>query len=266
MKKLSVITINLNNAKGLLKTIKSIVAQTYIDFEFIIVDGDSKDGSIDVIRQHENNISTWISEPDKGIYDAMNKGISKANGTYCLFLNSGDYLYSSETLSSVFKSRDDADILYGELIFDEGSIKRLAKQPDKMSLEYLFSENIWHPSTFVKRDLFRKIGNYKTVYKIAGDYDFFFNAIAIKKVSTQYLNFPITVYDTGGVSSDINNMHLIREERNQIHQSYLTDSELEYLNNVLKFKNKLLAKWLVAKPVATFIFNKLLKCYSILRN
>jgi glycosyltransferase involved in cell wall biosynthesis len=266
MKKLSVITINLNNAKGLLKTIESVVSQTYSDFEFIIIDGGSKDDSLEIIKQRKNKINTWISEPDSGIYDAMNKGIAKANGEYCLFLNSGDYLNNKETLTSVFKSPVEADILYGELIFDNGGTKRLAKQPDTISLEYLFNENIWHPSTFVKRDLFQKIGNYKTVYKIASDYDFFFNAIVIKKASTHYLNFPISVYDTTGISSDSNNIKLIREERNHIHLSYLSSVELEYLNNVQKFKNKSLAKWLVSRPRASIIFNKLLSYYSAIRN
>ena len=93
MKKLSIITINLNNYLGLEKTIKSVICQTFDNYEFIIIDGGSKDLSIDIIKRYENKVTFWISESDSGIYNAMNKGIRFAKGEFCLFLNSGDYLY-----------------------------------------------------------------------------------------------------------------------------------------------------------------------------
>ncbi|MDR2910496.1 MAG: glycosyltransferase [Bacteroidales bacterium] len=93
--KLSIITINLNNVAGLQKTIESVVKQTFTDYEYIVIDGGSTDGSADIIKQHANKITYWVSEPDKGIYNAMNKGIRVAKGEYCLFLNSGDWLINS---------------------------------------------------------------------------------------------------------------------------------------------------------------------------
>ena len=101
--KLSIITINLNNKEGLQKTIESIVNQTFRDYEFIIIDGGSNDGSIDVIELYKENITYWISEPDKGIYNAMNKGISIAKGEYYYFLNTGDRLISNDVLEKIFE-------------------------------------------------------------------------------------------------------------------------------------------------------------------
>ncbi len=104
MKKVSVITINYNNAQGLQKTIDSVISQTFKDYEFIIIDGGSTDESVDIIRKNSGKISYWVSEKDGGIYNAQNKGAKKASGEYCLFLNSGDFLMDSQTLEKVFKN------------------------------------------------------------------------------------------------------------------------------------------------------------------
>lgn len=97
--KLSIISINLNNSEGLQKTIRSVIRQTNSDFEYIVIDGNSKDGSLNVIKNFDNQITYWVSEPDSGIYNAMNKGISKSTGRYCLFLNSGDWLADENVIS-----------------------------------------------------------------------------------------------------------------------------------------------------------------------
>src|SRR5690348_17657794 len=109
MPKLSIITINLNNVKGLQKTMESVFAQTFTDYEYIIIDGGSTDGSVSEIKKHQNKLVYWISENDKGIYNAMNKGIVKANGEYILFMNSGDYLYTDNTIKEVFQKSNNED-------------------------------------------------------------------------------------------------------------------------------------------------------------
>ena len=130
----SIITINLNNSTGLEKTIQSVTTQLFSDFEFIIIDGGSTDNSIDVIKKYESEITSWVSEKDNGIYDAQNKGIAKANGTYCLFLNSGDYLFSKDALKKVFDSNLTEDIVYGNIIYHEnGSTDRKKSFPDNLS-------------------------------------------------------------------------------------------------------------------------------------
>ena len=116
MPKLSVITINFNNAIGLEKTIKSVIEQKFTDFEFVIIDGDSSDGSKEIIKKYSNKISYWVSEKDKGIYNAQNKGIERAIGEYCLFLNSGDYLVDTTVFQTVFSEKRTQDIIYGDMI------------------------------------------------------------------------------------------------------------------------------------------------------
>ncbi len=120
MVKLSIITVNLNNSAGLRKTIESIVKQTFKDFEYIIIDGGSTDGSAEVIKEFADKITYWVSEPDKGIYNAMNKGILHAKGEYLLFLNSGDWLADDDLLSKVFCEPRTADIIYGHMNFVSG--------------------------------------------------------------------------------------------------------------------------------------------------
>jgi len=124
-KTLSIITINKNNAAGLEKTIESVIGQTSNDFEYIVIDGASSDGSVEVIQKYADKINYLVSEPDTGVYNAMNKGIRKAQGTYCLFLNSGDWLVSPETLDNFFKETvtNTADIFYSDAIFSDNSVK-----------------------------------------------------------------------------------------------------------------------------------------------
>ncbi|MEG1573526.1 MAG: glycosyltransferase family 2 protein, partial [Bacteroidales bacterium] len=117
MSKLSIITINLNDAAGIEKTLKSIwEKQSFRDFEHIVIDGGSKDGSVEVIKKYEKNLAYWISEPDKGIYNAMNKGIAKATGEYLLFINGGDWL-ADDVLAEVFAIPFEEDIVYGDFTY-----------------------------------------------------------------------------------------------------------------------------------------------------
>ncbi len=262
MNKLSIITINYNNVDGLEKTIQSVVSQTFGNFEYIVIDGDSNDGSKNIIQKYADKITYWVSEKDSGIYNAQNKGIKQAKGEYCLFLNSGDTLYENDIINKVFSSDYSQDILYGELIFEFGNENfQIKKLPDKLSIYYLFHDNIWHPASFIKRELFNRIGLYNEKYQIASDYDFFFNAIIINKASTVYIPFPIAFYDTSGISSNSLNFQKINIERNSIHHTYLCKEEIIYLNNLKKIKNEKIARWLVNKPYMTKFFNRLLKIY-----
>jgi glycosyltransferase involved in cell wall biosynthesis len=197
MTKLSIITINLNNKKGLLRTITSVVEQTFQDFEYIIIDGGSKDGSVDIIKQYSHKINYWVSEPDSGVYIAMNKGIKKATGKYCLFLNSGDNLVDTEVLRKVFAFQKDKDILYGDVFFG----KRKVSFPQQLDLAYFIKSSLGHPSTFIKRDLFDKIGYYNESLKIVADWEFFLNAIVLGGCSYQYLEgLVIARFSIGGAS------------------------------------------------------------------
>lgn len=155
----SIITINRNNAEGLQKTIDSVINQTYPNFEYIIIDGGSDDGSFEIIQNNQSELAYWISEPDKGIYHAMNKGIQQATGEYCLFLNSGDWLVEGilQTIQEYLKNTT-ALILYGNLYLAY-SIKEFKTlcYPTSLDMRYFFKSTIGHQSTFIHRDLLLKI-------------------------------------------------------------------------------------------------------------
>lgn len=226
MSLISVITINYNDAAGLKKTMESVVSQSFRDVEYIVIDGGSTDGSVEVIK-HYDRIHYWVSEKDKGIYDAMNKGIAKATGTYLLFLNSGDYLFETQTLEQISAQLHTHDILYGNLKINENGILKDGFMPDDINLSQMMTDTLWHPVSFIKRELFQTYGLYDTRYKICGDYDFFFKVIIAHKATTRHLHRFISVFDLNGISSNVNNVGLIKQEKETIQRSYLSEQEIE---------------------------------------
>jgi glycosyltransferase involved in cell wall biosynthesis len=150
--KLSIISININNKNGLRKTIESVVNQNFTNFEYIVIDGGSSDGSVEIIKEFEDKISYWISEPDKGIYNAMNKGIQVAKGEYLLFLNSGDWLVDEVKLSDVIENLNVFDLIIYDLFFVEEHNQSRKKHPVDITLSYIIEKTISHPSTFIKRE------------------------------------------------------------------------------------------------------------------
>ncbi|MCL2295424.1 MAG: glycosyltransferase [Spirochaetes bacterium] len=201
MPKLSIITINLNNSQGLRKTIESVVSQTFTDFEYIVIDGGSTDGSVDVIRQYAEKITYWVSEPDTGIYNAMNKGIRKARGEYCVFLNSGDWLISSTTLHDVFIEIENyipADIYYSDRVDSDGSVFKFPKQ---MGINYLLYHPISHQNSLIKRKLFLEHGFYNENLRLASDWEFFVKELWEHKSTFTYIKTNISVFDIDGLGS-----------------------------------------------------------------
>ena len=165
--KLSIITVNLNNRDGLQKTIDSVVSQTFKDFEWIVIDGGSTDGSKELIEQYADHFAYWVSEPDKGIYNAMNKGIKVAKGEYLQFLNSGDWLWEETTLQKVFSEKNDEDIIYGDCIEADGERSIF---PEKFDTLFLYRGNINHQASFSKASLFQN-QLYSEDYRIASDWE-----------------------------------------------------------------------------------------------
>jgi glycosyltransferase involved in cell wall biosynthesis len=202
--KLSIITINLNDASGLEETIRSIVNQTYTNFELIVIDGGSEDGSRDVIKRYSDGITYWKSEPDKGIYNAMNKGISHAKGEYCFFLNSGDYLVSEDVLNSIFAETVNEDIVYGNLLVYENGRRKIKRSYGKAKLTFLdiYLSSIKHQSSFIKRTLFDKYGYYDEEVKILADWAFFLKTVGLGEATTKYLDIDISYFDDNGISND----------------------------------------------------------------
>jgi len=205
--KLSIITVNLNNAAGLSKTLESVASQTFTNYEHIIIDGGSTDGSVDIIKDYERKYNGvpghlyWVSEPDKGIYNAMNKGIKVASGEYLEFLNSGDYYFSKHSI--MFFNQDlNFDLVFGDDIVEEKDGRRTTiERPDKITINHLLTKTMSHSASFFKNELFVKFGLYNESYKIAADYEFFLK-IFYNGISYLHLNNAITIFETGGISGN----------------------------------------------------------------
>jgi glycosyltransferase involved in cell wall biosynthesis len=199
--KLSIITINKDNARGLEKTIQSVVEQTFDDFEYIVLDGASSDGSVEIIKKYADKITYWVSEPDSGIYNAMNKGIRKAQGDYCLFLNSGDVLISPNTLKDVFEeigNCPESDIYYSD---HQNRDNTTALFPRVLKIEFLILYSISHPNSIIKKKLFLNHGFYNENFKIVSDWAFFLSEFWIHKSKFTYIKTHIALFDTNGISS-----------------------------------------------------------------
>jgi len=190
---LSIITVVFNNYNNLERTIKSVINQTYKKIEYIIVDGGSNDGTLDIIKKFDTQISKWISESDKGIYDAMNKGINIAAGDYLWFLNAGDEIYSNETVEKIFSSANDADVYYGdtELIDDAGNSfgsRKLKKPPENLSWKNMIDGMvITHQSIIVKKSISPL---YDMKYKYVADIDWL---VRVLKKSDKIVNTKIFI-------------------------------------------------------------------------
>lgn len=204
MKTVSIITVNLNNAKGLEKTIKSIIDQTYINYEFIIIDGGSTDGSLDVIKKYESSISFWISESDTGIFNAMNKGIVKATGQYCYFLNSDDAFASSVVLQAIFEDQEHTEpFICGHQINDFGdSTSRVEAKNRPLSMYDFYWGTIKHQATFIRRDLFGEYGLYDESLRITADWKFFLETIGVYNEQPIYVDVDIVLFAWFGLSTD----------------------------------------------------------------
>jgi len=224
MPKLSIITINYNNLLGLQKTVFSVVNQTYKDFEYIVIDGGSLDGSEEFLKNQNSNIDYWISEPDKGVYNAMNKGIKKAKGEYLLFLNSGDHFSGLDVLKENYNYLKNYDLVSFdlELIGDGG--KRIFSSPYNLRFYDLYKHTLPHPATFIKKELFEKIGLYDEKLKIVSDWKFFI--IALFKYNSSYLKIKetIAVFYLNGISSKVD----FSSEREQVLEEYFKEFLLDY--------------------------------------
>lgn len=208
----SIITINYNNKEGLKRTIESVVRQTFNDYEFIIIDGGSTDGSVEVIDKYAKRIDYWISEKDNGIYHAMNKGIAKAQGDYCIFMNSGDCFYSHYILNTVSTKENNEDIFVGNVISEDGTI--LSRQPNReISLYHLYSGAIPHQGAFIKTCLLKKTP-YDESLKITADWKFLLEKIILENCSVAFINDIIAIYDTNGISST--NQSQMRKEKEKV--------------------------------------------------
>jgi len=214
----SIITICFNEAKNIRRTCESIASQSRKNIEWIVIDGGSTDGTLDILEEFRGSIHHFISEADHGIYDAMNKGIGLASGEYLVFMNGGDSFASTEVLEWIHASPQ-KDLIYGDIFYDcvDG---RIEAYPDKLSNDYMLKKMLPHQATFYHRQLFEKYGLYDASYKIAGDYDFFARILKTGEVSYYHINKPLAVFDNSGISSSSKQRSRRKEENHRVRMKH----------------------------------------------
>lgn len=198
--KLSIITVNLNNKDGLQNTINSIINQSYRDFEWLIIDGGSTDGSKELIEKYSDQINYWVSEPDKGIYNGMNKGILASNGEYLLFLNSGDFFYDNKVLEKVFPLLVSHDFYIGIEKYNDSLWYLKDVNPEYVINYFIFGGIIPHGSSFINKRVFEKYGLYKEDIEISADICLFYKALFLGNATLNIIPSIITVFEGGGIS------------------------------------------------------------------
>jgi len=241
--KLSIITINLNNSKGLLKTIESVVSQTYRNFEFIIIDGASKDESLQVIERFAKELTSWVSEKDSGVYNAMNKGIGRAKGDHLLFLNSGDYLNNPEVIKDVLPLLKGNDLISGDIdIYDQNSWHPM-RSIDKIEVDHFQHFSLYHQATFISADLFKKYGLYNEEFKSVGDLEFFIRTLLAGNASYKHIALKISNFVADGMSNDPGMFELNKKERAKAWELNFEKNIIEELDSYRQLRNSDLMKW-----------------------
>lgn len=240
--KLSIITINRNNVAGLEKTLQSVATQTFKEFEYIVVDGASTDGSVEIIKKYEPQFThlRWVSEPDSGIYNAMNKGLRMASGEYIQILNSADCLAAfdvTEKMLAALEKVGNPSILYGNMIkcFPDG--RKLVDKcfaGQEITMLGMFTGTLNHDPAYIRRDLFEKYGYYDESLKIVSDWKWYLQAIILGGEKPQYVDMNVTLFDMTGVSENADNKQRIKEERRKVMEELIPSSFLrdyEYYSN-----------------------------------
>ncbi|SCX92271.1 Glycosyl transferase family 2 [Nonlabens sp. Hel1_33_55] len=215
----SIITVNYNNLKGLQLAMESVLEQNFQEFEYIIIDGGSTDGSIEYIESKKDIIDYFSSEPDAGVYDAMNKGIAAATGDYILFLNSGDHFASSTSLANAIPHLGNKDIVYFDLGVVENKTTSIKYYPDELSFSYFVMDSLPHPATFIRRSAFAKAGLYDINLTICADWKFFMDAICKFGCSHKHVDEVLSTFYIGGLSSDPKNYGVKTKEREMVLQN-----------------------------------------------
>ena len=243
--KISIITVAYNAAHTIVDTLESVVAQTHPDVEHIVVDGASTDGTLEIVKSHGQHVTRMISEPDQGIYDAMNKGLRVATGDVIGFLNADDVYAHQNVLATVaaIMKREHLDALFGDVAFFSAesharTLRRYSSarfRPDRIAWGWMPA----HPALFVRRDVFQRVGGFRTDYRIAGDFEFV--ARAFGKNSLRYRHLPEVLVRmlTGGISTGgwRNTLLLNREVLRACREN-------EIRTNILKILSKYPAKLL----------------------
>lgn len=200
--KLSIITVCYNDATGLERTLRSVAQQSNQDYELIVIDGGSSDSSPSIISSFQPIISYSISEADRGIYHAMNKGITQATGEYCFFLNAGDLFYDSKVIQRFYNCQSSADIITGHIVFNlNGVNKKVTYAPKEANTMFFMTSTLAHQATFIRTSLLKELP-YEEEYRICADFVFFFRSIILNHASYERIDQYISNSDLSGVSNE----------------------------------------------------------------
>ncbi len=215
---ISILTVVYNCVDTLEQTIKSVLSQTYFNIDYIIIDGGSTDGTIDIIKRYAAQIKYWVSEKDQGIFDAMNKGIKLVNdqNSYILFLNADDYLYSQTSIEKIVSNINNEDFLYGKILSTGASASIVLGK--ELTYYELPLSMIQHQASFAKKKLFTELGGFNTSYKIAADFEFGVRVME-GEFKHKFINEIVAVMRMGGASS-INYRLTFKEKSNIINLHY----------------------------------------------
>lgn len=238
---LSIITINFNNCVGLERTIKSVVEQKKDEnFEYIIIDGGSTDNSLDVIKEYQQYIDYWVSEPDKGIYNAMNKGTIMAHGDYCLYLNSGDWLLpctqQNRGLVSTLKSMPQPVDLFTYINLQK--VQSWVYKENNISFYYVWRYSLWHNNTFIRREFILNRGGYSEAYRIVSDWEFFLKALFLWNASISLFSFQIADNEPAGISASQMQLHIL--ERKAVTDQYFS----RYMIDCMELQQYKSSRWI----------------------
>lgn len=211
--KYSIITVNYNNKEGLRETIESVIHQTFRDYEFIVIDGGSTDGSADIIKEYNTQIDYWISEPDGGIYQGMNKGIKKSSGEYLNFMNSGDCFYDEEVLQDIFDKQSTSDIIVGKDYHYNSETQQGFSTilPPRISMLTFFIQTLPHQSSFFKRELFKN-SLYDESLRIVADIKFYIQKICVEGCSVEEIDEIICRREPDGISKSYNERRIAEHQ------------------------------------------------------
>jgi len=258
---ISIITVCYNEEKNIEKTCKSVAAQSFKDFEWIVIDGKSTDNTVKIIKKYKRFASELASETNSGIYNAMNKAIEMAKGRYMLFLNGGDYLASKDVLKKaskeIRKDSESSQIYYGNLQYDNGDI--VSHKNSGLDRKFFIKSTLSHQATFIKRDLFSKYGFYDESYRIVADYDFWIKTIVINNVKTKYIPLTVSVFDLSGISTSHKYAKMHAQERTRALLRYGLIGQLGAFLIKLKWAFLTMLKRIGLYNVARRIKNKIKK-------
>ena len=225
--KVSVITACYHASDFIDRTLDSVLKQTYPELEYIVIDGGSADGTLERIRRVQHRLHGFVSEPDDGIYHAMNKGIRMSSGDVLCFMNAGDMFYSSNTIEYVasrFEKYREMDLLYGSVIVSDELTKRASPRTyDGITKDFLLRNTICHQAQFIRKSAFERVGLYDETYQLLADLEWFLRAMSRHRIGLKRTKQIVSVYLFGGRSWEERSQHL--KERREIQREYFTTWE-----------------------------------------